>query len=99
MDTSILKADIFFAVTTVAVIVLSIGLSFVMYYLVNILKDIKYLSGKAKIEGEKIIDDVRAFREEAEDKGYKITNLLYSFLGLVRSKPKTKSKKSEDVVE
>lgn len=99
MDTSILKADIFFVVTTVAVVVLSVGLAVVMYYLVNILKDIKYLSNKAKIEGEKIIDDVRAFREEAEDKGYKITNLLYSFLGLVRSKPKTRAKKSEDVSE
>lgn len=99
MDTSIIKADIFFAVTTVAVVVVSIGLVISLYYLVKILRDIKFLSDKAREEGEKILEDVRAFREEAEDKGYKITNVLYSFLGLVRSKPKSRNKKKDETVD
>lgn len=96
---SIIKADIFFVITTVSVIVVSTGIAIALYYLVKILKDIKFLSSKAKEEGEKIIDDVKAFREEAEDKGYKITSVLYSFLGLMRAKPKSRQKKTEETSE
>lgn len=99
MNTSILKSDIFFVISTISSVVVSIGLTIALYYIINILKDIKFLSAKAREEGDRILEDVRAFREEAEDKGYRITNVLYSFLGLVRAKPKTRNKKKEETVE
>ncbi len=93
MDTSILKSDIFFVISSISTVIVSVGLIVALYYIIKILRDIKFLSEKAKEEGDRILEDVRAFREEAEDKGYRLTNVLYSFLGLVRARPKTRNKK------
>ena len=99
MDTSILKSDVFFFILSISKVVVSIALIVALYYLIKILKDIKFLSGRAREEGDRILEDVRAFREEAEDKGQRITNVLYSFLGLVRARPKNRNKKKEETVE
>ena len=94
--TSILKSDIFFIISSVSTVVVSIAITVTLYYLIKILRDIKFLSAKAREEGERILEDVKAFREEAEDKGQRIKNVLYSFLGLVKSKPKSRNKKKDD---
>lgn len=94
--TSILKSDIFFVISSVSTVVVSVAITITLYYLIKILRDIKFLSAKAREEGEKILEDVKAFREEAEDKGHRITNVLYSFLGLMRAKPKSRNKKKDE---
>lgn len=99
MDTSILKSDIFFVISSVSTIVVSVVLVVAIYYIVKILQDIKFLSSKAREEGERVLEDVKAFREEAEDKGVRITNVLYSFLGLVRSRPKSRNKRKDETVQ
>ena len=99
MDTSILKSDVFFVISSISTIVVTIVLVVAIYYIIKILQDIKFLSSKAREEGEKMLDDVKAFREEAEDKGLRITNVLYSFLGLARSKPRSRNKRKDETVE
>ena len=99
MDTSILKSDVFFVISSISTIVVSVVLTVAIYYIIRILQDVKFLSAKAREEGERILDDVRAFREETEDKGHKLTNVLYSFLGLVRVKPKPRNKKKVETVD
>lgn len=94
MNESILKADIFFVVTTVAVVLVSIGIVVALVYLIRILSDMKLLSKKTLDEGGKIIDDVRAFREETEDKATSF-NKLGSLFSIFNSKKKHRIKSSK----
>lgn len=95
METSILKADIFFVITSISVALVSIALTVALVYLIRILQDIKVLSGKAKDEGEKIIDDVRLLREEGERRGVGAISLLHSLFGFFMTKRKIKKSKKE----
>jgi hypothetical protein len=96
MDTSIIKADIFFVVTTISVALVSVGTIIALVYIIRILKDLKALSKKAKDEGEKIIDDVRILREGAESKGAGLASLIYGIFGSFLPKQKSRRKKEED---
>ncbi len=93
MDPSIIKADIFFVIATVAVAFVSLGIVVALVYIIQILRDMKILSRKAKDEGEKIIDAVANIREEAEDKGGRITRRVYALLGLSSGKSRSSNKK------
>jgi Na+-transporting NADH:ubiquinone oxidoreductase subunit NqrC len=64
---TLIHADIFFFITTIAVIVVALVAVIVLIYTVFILKDIRDLSRTIKKEGEEIIQDVHVFREEVKE--------------------------------
>ena len=80
-----LKMDIFFVVTTFAIILVSVGLVVALIYVIRILKDMKILSRKVKDEGEKVLDDVAEFRRDAKVRGKFLTG-LFSFFGFSKKK-------------
>lgn len=94
MTDSLIKSDIFFVVTTIAVVIISIGLAVAIFYAIRIFKDLNILSKKAKEEGVKILDDVKFLRETSESKGAKILGVLLSAFSLFKSKSKTNKKKN-----
>lgn len=95
---SILKSDIFFFITSVAVVVISIGVIIALFYVVRILRDLKELSHKAKEEGGRIIDDMKIFRESTRTSGFKLANLL-ALLGFVKKvRRKSSPKNTEDEI-
>lgn len=75
----VLKSDIFFFVTTIAVALVSAGLIVVFVYLIKILNDFLFISRKVKEEGEKIIKDVEAVREKAEKEGLRMKKIFAFF--------------------
>jgi len=81
----LLKSDIFFVVTTFAVVFVSVGLVVALFYIIRILKDMKTLSRKARSEGEKILDDVAEFRENTKARGEHLAK-IFSFLGFIKKK-------------
>jgi hypothetical protein len=81
----LLKSDIFFVVTTFAVIFVSLALLVALVYIIRILKDMKILSRKARDEGEKILEDVAEFREDAKVKGASLSK-FFAFLGFPKKK-------------
>jgi hypothetical protein len=83
--TGLLKSDIFFVVTTFAVVFVSVALVVVLIYIIRILKDMKILSRKVKDEGEKVLDDVAEFRRDAKVRGKFLTG-LFSFFGFSKKK-------------
>ena len=93
MDT-LAKADIFFFVTTIAVVIIGILLAIVLTYSIFILKDMKALSKRAKEEGERIMDDIESLRLGSLSKGAYFLGKAYSFLGLGK-KSKSNRKKEE----
>jgi len=94
---SVLKSDIFFFITSVAVVVVSIGLAIALFYAIRILRDMKELSHKAKEEGGKLIDDMRIFRESARGGSFRLANLLamFGFAKKIRKKPSHRNTEDE----
>jgi MFS superfamily sulfate permease-like transporter len=93
MDTSIVKADIFFFVTTIAVVVLTLILSIIMIYLISILRYVKHISQIAKDQAEVISDDIDDLRGTIKTKGASLAS-IFDFLGsMTRKKVDKKTKR------
>lgn len=88
---SIAKSDMFFFVTTIAVIVLTLVLVIALAYVIRIASDIKYIAHRAKQETDEIADDLKSARETLKSKGKTIATILSS-LWILRSKRRSKSK-------
>lgn len=59
---NLIQADIFFFVTTVAIVVIGIGLAVVIAYAVAILRDVRDIARLAKEESELMIKDLAELR-------------------------------------
>lgn len=66
---SLLKADIFFMVTTVAVFIVTGVVIWVMIYLVKILRNVEDISETVKTETKKFSQDIDGFRERVKEHG------------------------------
>jgi hypothetical protein len=77
---TVMKADIFFVVTTVAVALVAVAMLIALVYIIRILRDVTYISKKVKEESDGIISDVRELRASIKSQGVKIGPLA-AFLG------------------
>lgn len=93
MDT-ILKADIFFIVTTVVVSIVGLLIALVLIYLIRILSDVKKLSRKVRQEGEALVEDIDDLRENIKRNTIKLSDIL-SF-GFLRKKAVRKNIKKSN---
>ena len=63
------KADIFFFITSLAVVAIAMVCIVVLVYLARIMKNIKDISDAAHREARGIADDIHAFREDVVKEG------------------------------
>jgi hypothetical protein len=84
---TLLHADIFFFLTSIFVVVLTVVLSVAGVYFILILRDMKEISKKVKTEGGEIIEDVKKVREKIEEEGIGLASLGKMF-GLFSRKRK-----------
>lgn len=89
-----LKMDIFFMVTTAAVVVVTVLLVFILIRVLRILKNIEDISELVEEEGQKIREDIARVRESVREEGVRAKHFL-SFLGMGGGKKK-RAKKSTD---
>lgn len=84
-----LKSDIFFFITSIAVIIITILLTIICYRLIRILKDVEYITDTLK-------NTVHSARSGLVDIGERITeSALFSFVfGKKSRKPKSENKKT-----
>lgn len=81
---SLIHADIFFFISTIALVVVSIGLIIALVYSIKILKNVSDISAKVKEEGERIVSDVRELRHVLRNEGLKwkgVAGLIRGFFG------------------
>lgn len=78
---TLLKADIFFFVTTVAVLALAALAAAVLVYVIKILRDAKYMSERIRGETDELINDFRALRGKIREEGMKWAHLAEFFGG------------------
>ena len=88
---SFIHADIFFYITTIAVLILTALLIILFYYLVKIARHLEYTAKRLKEEGDRIMDDVSTVRESIEEQGGKALSFLkFVFGAFIHSRDKTK---------
>ncbi len=91
-----MKADIFFFITSVVVILLAILVAVMLVYIVRILRDVKHISSRVREEGDKIIEDVDELRQDLSREGAKFTGVVSVFSGfLSKQAKKLKVKKTK----
>ena len=87
-----LKMDIFFVVTTVAVVVITILLGIVLIRVLRILKNVEDISLMVEEEGQRLREDIAEVRKNVHDEGLKVKHFL-EFLGFAE-KARKRTKKS-----
>jgi predicted RNase H-related nuclease YkuK (DUF458 family) len=68
---SLVHADIFFFVSTMALVVISIGIGIALFYAIRILRTVRDIAEKVQEESEQAISDLRKLRHELRDEGMK----------------------------
>lgn len=92
---NIIHADIFFFIASIAVIVFTICLIIIMFYVARILNDMKHISKTMSQEGDKLLNDIDNMREKVKEEGTKVMTIADFFLNLfVRRHKIAKEKKS-----
>lgn len=69
------KMDVFFVITTVAVIVVAVLLSIALYRLLKILRNVEHVSQIVSDEGDLVRADVAEMRVAIKREGFKLAHL------------------------
>ena len=78
----ILHADIFFFITAIAVVCVSVGALVVLYYFARILRDISILTHKLRSASDQIEKDVASLRTGILHEGTHLRKIIGSAIGL-----------------
>ncbi len=81
-----MHADIFFFVTTVAVVVVALALTIVLVYLAKVLSDIKSITEQVREEAILFRGDINKLRSEMRDDGFRVERLFSFFRGFMKRK-------------
>src|SRR5437868_6086228 len=82
---SMVHADIFFFVSTI-LFVLTAGIFIVaIVYVIEILKDVRHITGVARTQSDLIAGDIAEFRENIRKEGLSLKGLFSSFFNLFKS--------------
>jgi ABC-type bacteriocin/lantibiotic exporter with double-glycine peptidase domain len=95
MDT-LIHADIFFFISTIALVFISLGLVIAIIYLIKILRDVSEVSHKVKEESIEIIDNVKTLRTDIKREGFRFASLLSFFTAMFKKRRRSKKEKEKD---
>jgi uncharacterized protein YoxC len=90
---SFIKADIFFFITTIAVVLVSIIFSVALIYIIGILRNVKYISEKAREEADLLSADIDDLREHVRDRGATMASTFDFLKNVVKRRMGSTSKK------
>ena len=100
--TEIVHADIFFFITSLAVIIIGVGLTVVIYYSILILRDVRAILQKVRKTSDELAEDFEEVRAEIKKTGMRVRTifeLALTFLTLRIPKVRPKQKvKTKDIV-
>lgn len=92
---TLIHADVFFFITSIFVVFLTVGFGVALVYIIPILKDMRHLSALARKEGDKLTQDIDELRGAVKEEGVKVKSILDYFLALfIRQRKSGRKKKS-----
>ena len=91
----IAQSNIFFFVTTVSVVILSVLLAIVLIQIIRILRTVKEVSDTVKEEGKNIVSDISFLRNSFKEKSKSFSSLatLAGVMGIIKKKASKKKAK------
>lgn len=89
---NILQADIFFFISSIATVIVAIILSVVGYYVIQIVRDAKYITTKLRNATDDLEEKFNEVREQISEEGRKAKYIVDFFLGRFMGKKKSKAK-------
>ncbi|OHA19897.1 MAG: hypothetical protein A2836_00035 [Candidatus Taylorbacteria bacterium RIFCSPHIGHO2_01_FULL_45_63] len=95
---TLIHADIFFFVATIAVVIFAIGMLFFFYYVLRIMASINRIAQLLRVGADKVASDIGALRDAIKEEGAKLKDLTL-FLGrwlIEKEKPKKRKVKSDE---
>jgi hypothetical protein len=92
MDT-LIHADIFFFITSLAVIVLGVVLLVALVYVTAILRDVKHITAKVRAETDLITADIVDLRESLRKEGFALSKILGFVRGIFGRHKKPRQQK------
>lgn len=81
--TELVKADIFFFVTTIAVIVVSVILIVFLIYAMKILRDVRHISETARKEVDEVVNDIKELRGNVREEGMRFSSIASTLSGFL----------------
>ena len=91
----LIHADIFFFVTTIAVVVVTIAVVIASVFFIRILRDLKDVSRRIRDEAEDIEEDIEVLRTAVKTEGFKLRHLFSFFFGLAERGKHRRSRKKK----
>lgn len=90
--TEVLQANIFFAITSAAVIVFTIFLCMMVYYVIKILRAVRNITERIDVGSETIADDMKQLRSYITE-----GSLISQVIGLFINNKRGRRKKEEEL--
>ncbi len=84
--TEVVHADIFFFITSLAVMLVTAGMLVLLYYLIPVARDIRDIVAKIRRAGESVEKDFDALRVNVREEGAKSKALVDLALGFIARK-------------
>jgi len=84
MDT-LIKADIFFFITSIAVIIATIIGAFILFYILKIARIVSQITELIKEESENMIEDIARMRENVKTQTEKFGGFMGGIINLITS--------------
>ncbi len=96
----LVHADIFFFITSVAVVVVSIGMLIALYFIIQIVRDVRAIVAKLRKAGDDLERDLTELRAQVRNEGGKVKTLFEAGVAFLshRLRTRTRRKKTEDAV-
>ncbi|HVT75007.1 MAG TPA: hypothetical protein VHD69_01130 [Candidatus Paceibacterota bacterium] len=73
---SLIHADIFFLVSTVALVLISVGICTALVYAIGILRNVRDMTDKGRAEWDSIVSDSRELRATLRSEGLKWKHVI-----------------------
>ncbi len=93
---NILQADIFFFISSIATVIITIILSIAGYYIILIVRDARYVAKKLIEATDDLEEKFQEIREQVSEEGRKAKYIVDFFLGRFMEKKKGRSKVQKD---
>ena len=92
---TLMKADIFFFVTTVAVIAVAICLVYALYHVIRILRNVDEISSDVRAESELVREDIHELRSNIRKDGARVKHVMNFFERLTGKKPHARTREEK----
>lgn len=87
------QMHVFFFISSLGFIILSVILTVALIYIIKILRDIKYISQKAKSEADILSGELSELRQNVREQGSKLKFFSSFFNNIYKKSKEQKSKK------